>query len=174
MAKALQIRLARLCWTLSARFNRYGNHLFLRTLRHRPGGTMNSVEFDNTEPLAELFKLGPLRYLTVAEIGRDKRMQFAQTYLMMARPGYRPAGAEWRDRSVRASGPAVSGGDRLRAGIRSPGKRQSFPVVLFRARLRPGCQQGLCPADRGGEAADRGRRSDGGTAAPLGAQADRT
>ena len=92
---------------------------------------MNSVEFDNTEPLAELFKLGPLRYLTVAEIGRDKRMQFAQTYLMMARLGYRPAGAEWRDRSVRASGPAVSGGDRLRAGIRSPGKRQSFPVVLF-------------------------------------------
>ena len=54
---------------------------------------MNSVEFDNTEPLAELLKLGPLRYLTVAEIGRDKRMQFAQTYLMMARLGYRPAGS---------------------------------------------------------------------------------
>lgn len=62
---------------------------------------MNSVEFDNTEPLAELFKLGPLRYLTVAEIGRDKRMQFAQTYLMMARLGY-PGGRRMA-RSIRQS-----------------------------------------------------------------------
>lgn len=34
--RAVMIALARLCWALAAKFNHYGNSLFLRTLRYRP------------------------------------------------------------------------------------------------------------------------------------------
>ena len=43
------------------------------------------------ERLSAVFKQGPLREWPVEDIAKDKIMRFAETYLMMARIGYRPA-----------------------------------------------------------------------------------
>ena len=41
--------------------------------------------------LTDIFKQAPMRQWPVEDIAKDKIMRFAQTYLMMARAGYRPA-----------------------------------------------------------------------------------
>ena len=51
---------------------------------------MSTVDRD-IERLSAVFKQGPLREWPVEDIAKDKIMRFAETYLMMARTGYRPA-----------------------------------------------------------------------------------
>ena len=46
---------------------------------------------DDVACLTDIFKAGPLKQWPVEDIIKDKLMRFAQTYLMMARAGYRPA-----------------------------------------------------------------------------------
>ena len=52
---------------------------------------MSTVDRD-IERLSAVFKQGPLREWPVEDIAKDKIMRFAETYLMMARTGYRQDG----------------------------------------------------------------------------------
>jgi hypothetical protein len=66
---------------------------------------MSTVDRD-IERLSAVFKQGPLREWPAEDIAKDKIMRFAETYLMMARTGYRPAApsAVWAISSWMKSG----------------------------------------------------------------------